>query len=293
MPDSRQPELTLEAPFPARWPEWAEEARLDDEPAASAYEATPPSCRAALKTGLALAHMHFGQSPGCLHEGRHDSHLGFWRHAASFPAPWAMLAFTPQYAAAARLTAACAPALLAGVPLVGAACVGGAPTSAALVSLELSGVEDIFLLNETGLCTLLEESQPGPGRLVLLHRGELDNVARAARALGLPCYEERRAPALILPEPDAFDLDILSFAQADALEQALENSRPTLPAAVYLRPEAARGHCKARSHDSFPYAGVLALSPGCEGFWLHAGLTPDFFMVSRLAFGPLQGIEDH
>ncbi len=291
MPDPRQPELTLETPSSACWPEWAEEARLDDALAASAYEGTPPSCRAALKTGLALAHMHFGQSPGCLREGRRDPHLGFWRYTASFPAPWAVLAFTPEYTAAARLTAACAPALLAGVPLVGAVCVGGAPASPALVSLELSGVEDIFLLDETGLCALLEESQPGPGRLVLLHKGELDNVAHAARTLGLPCHEERRAPALNLPDPDAFDLNILAFAQGDALEQALEAARAPLPAAIYLRPEAARTHCKPQSHDPLPCAGALALSPGCEGFWLHAGLTPDFFMVSRLAFGPLQGIQ--
>ena len=100
MPDALQTELTRKpTPEPvedtARWPEWAEEARLDDELTAKAYEATPPSCRAALKTGLALAHMHFGQSQGCLREERRDGHLGFWRHRASFPAPWAVLAFTP------------------------------------------------------------------------------------------------------------------------------------------------------------------------------------------------------
>ncbi|WP_298033508.1 hypothetical protein [uncultured Desulfovibrio sp.] len=288
--DPRQPELTLDAPPAARWPEWAEKARLDDDLAAAAYEATPPSCRAALKTGLALAHMHFGQSLGCLREGRRDPHMGFWRHTASFPAPWAVLAFTPEYAAAARLTAACVPALLAGVPLVGAVCVGGAPHSAALVSLELSGVEDIFLLDETGICSLLEESQPGPGRLVLLHKGELENLARAARMLDLPCYEERRAPALILPNPDAFDMDILAFAQGDALKHALEPARAALPATIYLKPEAARDHCKARRPGPFRHMDSLALSPGCEGFWLHAGLTPDFFTVSRLAFGPLQSI---
>ncbi|MBS6829852.1 MAG: hypothetical protein KH208_08290 [Desulfovibrio sp.] len=273
MPDALQTELTRKpTPEPvedtARWPEWAEEARLDDELTAKAYEATPPSCRAALKTGLALAHMHFGQSLGCLREERRDGHLGFWRHRASFPAPWAVLAFTPEYAAAARLTAACVPALLANVPLVGAVCVGGMPHGAALVSLELSGVEDIFRLDDAGLCALLEESQPGPGRLVLLHKGELDSVAHTARVLGLPCYEERRAPALILPEPEAFDLDILCLHKD-------------------LLPEAARGHCRAHRHGPFRYTGSLALSPGCEGFWLHEGLTPDFFTVSRQAFGPL------
>ena len=36
----------------------------------------------------------------------------------------------------------------------------------------------------------------------------LDAVAAAARALELPCYEERRSPVLCLPKPDAFDLDM-------------------------------------------------------------------------------------
>ena len=68
---------------------------------------------------------------------------------------------------------------------------------------------------------------------------------------------------------------------------ALEPARPALPSAIYLRPEAARGHCRAHRHGPFRYTGSLALSPGCEGFWLHEDLTPDFFTVSRQAFGPL------
>lgn len=281
------PELMLDASHEARWPDWAEAARLDDDAAAQAYEATPPACRAALKTGLALAHMHFGQSPGALRQERRDNHLGFWRDAAAFPAPWAVVAFTPAYAAAARLAAACVPALLAGVPLTAAICVGGGPTRQALVSLELTGVEDIFTLDETALCALLEESQPGPGRLVLLHQGELDGTARVARSTGLPCYEERCSPTLVLPYPEAFDLDVLAFAQGEALQQALQPRHPARPAALYLNEKAARAHCKTRPHGPFSFAASLALTPGCEGFWLHEGLKPDFFAVSRLAFGPL------
>lgn len=281
------PELILDAPHPARWPDWAEDARLDDAAAAQAYEATPPACRAALKSGLALAHMHFGQSHGSLRQERRDTHLGFWRHGAAFPAPWAVVAFTPAYAAAARLAAACAPALLAGVPLTAAVCVGGSPSQEALVSLELTGVEDIFMLDATALCALLEESQPGPGRLVLLHNGELDSTSRVARLMGLPCYEERCSPILVVPEPEAFDLDVLAFAQGDALRQALQGRRPGRPAACYLNEKAAQAHCAASPPAPFSFAEGLALTPGCEGFWLHDGLTPDFFTVTRLAFGPL------
>lgn len=281
------PEFMPDAPHAARWPDWVEDARLDDELAAQAYEATPQACRAALKSGLALAHMHFGQSPGSLRQERRDNHRGFWRHAAAFPAPWAVIAFTPAYAAAARLAAACVPALLAGVPLAAAVCVGGQPTREALVSLELSGVEDIFTLEASALCALLEESQPGPGRLVLLHNGELDGTGRLARAMGVPCYEERCPPTLVLPHPQAFDPDVLAFAQGDALRQALQPRQPVQPAACYLSEKAARAHCQASPHGPYSFAGSLALTPGCEGFWLHDGLTPDFFTVTRLAFGPL------
>ena len=198
-----RPEPGAEAPAAVCWPQWTEEARLDDALAAAAYEATPAHLRAAVKTGLALAHMHFGECTTSQRNEIRNTHLGFWRRSIAHPAPWAVIAFTPAYAAAARLAAACMPALLGGVPLVGAVCVGGAPGNNALVTLELAGVEDIFVMDSAGLCTLLEETQPGPGRLVLLHRGELDGVAGAARTLELPCYEERRSthPCASPPTP--------------------------------------------------------------------------------------------
>ena len=284
--ENRQ-EPGAEAPAAVCWPQWAEAARLDDTLAAAAYEATPAHLRAAVKTGLALAHMHFGESTTSQRNEVRNAHLGFWRRTIAHPAPWAVVAFTPAYAAAARLAAACMPALLGGVPLVGAVCVGGTPSSNALVTLELAGVEDIFVMDSAGLCTLLEETQPGPGRLVLLHRGELDAVAAAARALELPCYEERRSPVLCLPKPDAFDLEALAFAQAEALEAALDAPLHLTPDATYLAPVAALGHCRERRTGPFPYSGAPALTPGCEGFWLHPGLTPDFFRVQRQAFGLL------
>ncbi|MDR2744632.1 MAG: hypothetical protein LBB66_05485 [Desulfovibrio sp.] len=269
-----------------RWPEWAEKRRLDDALSAQAYEAAPPQCRTALKCGLALAFMHFGTCPGRTHETLQDTQRGYWRQTEAFPAPWAIVAFTPGYTAAARLAAACVPAHLAGVPLLGAVCVGGIPSGQALTALDLSGVEDIFVLDAAGLCALLEESQPGPGRLVLLHEGELDSARRTSRALSIPCYEERRPPNLVLPDRTAFNIELLSFAQGGALEQALEPANPVTPAALSLTSKAAQGHCRRHRHGPH-HADSLALSPGCEGFWLHAGLTPDFFRVSRMAFGPL------
>lgn len=306
-----------EAAQGASWPQWVEEARLNDSLAAQSYEDTPPQWRAAVKTGLALAHMHFGSDPGQLRDMRSDGHLGFWRRGESHAAPWAIVAFTPAYAAAARLAAACIPAILAGVPQIGAVCVGGQPHRSALVSLELSGVEDIFVLDSPGLHRLLEECRPGPGRLVLLHAGELAPTVELAQSMGLPCWQEYRPPKLALVEADTsingqnladdgsrIDLEALYFAQAEALDAATSiaahlpigdpHGTPIplvrdaqLPDALYL---ASGDHEQADilHGKAFSASGPgLTLTPGCEGFWLHPGLTPDFFRVRCLTFGML------
>ena len=100
--ENRQ-EPGAEAPAAVCWPQWAEAARLDDALAAAAYEATPAHLRAAVKTGLALAHMHFGESTTSQRNEVRNAYLGFWRRTIAHPAPWAVVAFTPAYAAAARL----------------------------------------------------------------------------------------------------------------------------------------------------------------------------------------------
>ncbi|MDR1855592.1 MAG: hypothetical protein LBR22_00295 [Desulfovibrio sp.] len=268
----------------SRWPEWAEAMRVDDGLVAEAYDATPAGCRAALKTGLALAFLHFGQQPKRVLEERTEPELGFWRHVADDPAPWAMVAFPCDYTAAARIAAACVPALLAGVPLVGAASIGGPPSTQALAALELSGVEDILQLDVAGLCALLEEAQPGNGRLVLLHAGELESCAHAARILNLPCHQERRPPILAIPDPAAFDLEALGFAHGAALTPALEPAHPVAPDAVFIAEAGAKTLCRASRHGPHDTAR-LALCPGTEGFWLHQGLGPAFFRTRRRAFG--------
>ena len=86
--ENRQ-EMGAEAPSVVSWPQWAEDARLDDDLAAAAYEATPAPLRAAVKTGLALAHMHFGESTTSQRNEVRNAHLGFWRRSIAHPAPWA------------------------------------------------------------------------------------------------------------------------------------------------------------------------------------------------------------
>ena len=270
----------------APWPRWLEAHRVDDGAAAAAYEATPARYRAALKTGLALAHFHFGEHSAGRDDSVRNTRLGFLRARRRQPAPWALIVISPAYAAAARLTAACAAALLAGVPHVAAIFPGGAPRPAALVSLELSGVEDIFQPNAADMAALLEQvaARPGPrGRLVLLHEGDLAGLERQARQRCVPCHAEDRPPRLRV-EPDAgIDRELLAFAQGgeSALEAALRAAGP--PDAVYARPEV----CPAPAPDA-----RLTLSAGCEGFWLHPGLDPEFFTVCRQGFVTLWNLPE-
>ena len=261
------------------WPDWIESARLDDATAARSYEATPPACRTALKTALALTFTRFGEYPGRLGERRDDTRRGFWHRRIVTPAEWAVIAFPASYAAAARLAAACVLPRLCGVRLLAAVCADGEPSSPALTSLELCGVEDIFCLDSNRINALLEELAADPGRVVLLHKGELDACGKTARRLRLPCYEENRPPVLNLIEPDVFDPDILAFAQGDALSQA-DNTAGARPRAVYT--------ASAEGREGLPESDALVLTPGCEAFWLHEGLTPDFFTVQQEAFGLLQ-----
>lgn len=288
-PMTTQLHETLDMSAASSWPQWLDAARVPDQTVAAAYDGTPASGRAAIKTGLALARQYFGLPVQQEERRWRDSLSGFWLDMSRRPAPWAIVAFTPAYAAAARLAAACIPALLTQVPMLAAVCVGSAaPTPQALVALELCGVEDIFQTDEAEICRLLEEIPTGPGRLVLLHKGELDMIGQTARSLQIPLFEETVAPSLALPHPEIFDMDALVLAHgAGCIKRALTAALPEVPSAIYTTPEAARAHCRLADDRPFNLMAPLALTPGCEGFWLHTGLSPAFFTLRRGAFGLL------
>jgi len=126
------------------WPAWIERKRIDDALTAEAYEKAGPTCRAAIKTATAMFMRYDAPAREVVHEERTDPSSGFWRSRTVFPAPWAVVAFTPEYTAAARLLGAVMPAIITGVPLIAAVCVGGIPSEPLLTALDLAGIEDIF-----------------------------------------------------------------------------------------------------------------------------------------------------
>ncbi len=269
------------------WPDWVEAHRLDDARIAAAYEQAGPGARAAIKTAMAMYFRYDDSTREVIHEYRSDHISGFWRSRTVFPAPWAVLVVTPRYTAAARMLAALMPAIICGVSAIACVCVDGEPSEPCLATLDLAGIDDVFTLSAAELSALLEETQPGPGRLVLLHTGELDIIRRQARTLHIPCFEERRPPVLTIPRPELFNLDLLTFAQGeDCVQRALQSPSPAAPDVLYGSEEAVRNHCLARTDTPFSLGmAPLALAPGCEGFWLHHGLGRSFFLAHRVGFG--------
>ena len=292
--------FSLDLP-PAPWPDWLEDRRMDDDIVGAAYEAVPAQLRASIKTGLALAFAHFGQREDQTDAVVQKPHAGFWLARRERPAPWCAIVMDASYAAAARLTAACALPRLCDVPEVFALLVSDSPDAAAhvgenvLAALTLSGVEDVFVLTQAEATQLLQDmagdkAPAGPaGRVVLLHDGGPDGalarLGRTARDLHLPVYEEHTPPAITVLPDSPCSAALLAFAHGnitpsrtlEAHTQALAAPAPTAPQACAQRPEV----------EEALRRGLLVLMPDCEGFWLHPGLGPDFFMTRGLAAGML------
>lgn len=274
------------------WPRWLEACRVPDGPRAAAYEDTPAHLRAAIKTALALHQTHAGEMDSQSGRDERFPRRGFRQTVTDGPAPFALVAFPALLRSPARLTAALMPAILAGVPLTGAFCLGGEPTPEVLVTLELAGVEDAFALPADDFVRLTDELPRC--RVVLLHG--LDDAALPERgALPGRIWREDALPLLLLPQDVAADKELLAFAHGpDCVAQALRGKAartvldggplpgPCLPAAVLEEDEAAH---LVMEGEGTPVE--LLLTPGCEAFWLHPGLTTDFFRCRRRAFSLL------
>lgn len=277
-----------ESPAGGSWPFLPESARVPDAVCAAAYEAADPRCRAAVKTGLALGMALFdaGSPGGVRRLDRRDARLGFRWTEIRRPAPWALIFLSPRWDAAARLAAVALCAQLAEVPRIGAVCIGGNPAPSILAALELCGVEDVFRADDAASALPDALLRSAGGRAALLHDGDLDDAAARIRRVGIPLFEERRPPRLALDRPDLFPPDVLRFCHGAAAEDALAGRRPPDGAdAVLTDADGASTPGDAEDFD----AGRLQIAPGCEGFWRHHGLDPDFFSVTRRGAILLEG----
>lgn len=252
-------------------PDWLEAKRVSDVQMAAAYDAYPARFRAAIKTGIALAHFHFGARTENTLVRRQGKHQGLTISATSSPVPWSLLCLGSNMAAAAKICAAAMLPVLAGVPDILALCCG-CPAPAALLTLELCGIEDIVSLEEPDWQKLPAALPKGTGRIFILlgcaDWPQINPLKEFAQITALPWHEEAANGQLFLASPKAFEPELLTFAQGKMPE-----TNPLLaqtPEAIYTT-----------LPEEKP-AARLNISPGCEGFWSFAGITPEWFRNETL-----------
>ena len=248
-----------------------------------AYDALAPEERAVIKT--AIARMVAGEAPP--HDtgvhGVRTLRQGFSLHAATHPAPWALVLWDSAYAGPTRVLAALLPAMLAGVPNILACRVAGGGRvfpRPLLAALELAGQELVADCGPETAATLAARccGDNAAGRLVLLGRETVfDQIARVAA--------EHGTPALRYAAPVRIGIAASSFA-APVLDDHLRLAHPDA-ALVPFEGDAARGQfsaifCSAESVPAYLGAAPLALCPGNEAYWAWPGLSSGFFRETDL-----------
>lgn len=254
------------------WPEWLESARIADTSLEEAYEQTPARLRSLLKAGIALSCFHYGSSPSLEVSERTNSHAGYWQKIVNKPVDWACLFFDGAESAAAFICASAMLPVLANVPSIFAVSCGN-PGSRLLVSLELCGIEDLFILEPDQCGALIGElcgQYWGAGRICTLNCEFPQLTMYSPQNSPVPLASLKSPERLLLKSPAAFSKDDLEFCLGRVPPTQMEGSAQC----IYVEAPAADG----KSAD-------LKLGPGCEGFWLFSPPGTAFYQQSCFCFG--------
>lgn len=256
------------------FPEWLEEFRLADRLLDKAYEEVSPQLRSLLKTGIALAHFHFGSADSLSIKERANRHLGFREQESSRPADWAFLIFSEEQKAAARICAAAILPALGDVSRIAAIHIGRDPSPALLTSLLLCGSDEIYTLARDTCADLIQKLAHDPsGRFCLVHDGCLNDLAMQARLSSAAVLSLDREPRLLFPDSCKFDREVQIFCLG------------RLPAAspgAEMVWDCIYGDCNLPGLVS-----RLRLPPDCMGFWLFEEATPEFYQIRQTTLAGL------
>ncbi len=261
------------------WPEWLELKRIPDALLAQAYGNVSPAWRQALKTGIALAHFHFGSADGSLRQERENCHLGFAEIRQSQVLAWTIVCVSRHLDAPARICAALVLPLLAGVQNICLVFLDHKPSLASLLAPELCGMEDVYELSRQEFEDLLKFLATKPqcaGKLFFLGKQADPDLLAMADGLNLRYASSFARPKLLLQDPDIFNMDLLEFLHgaAPAKDPGLHNVWDCV---------------FASSPPAKKTGSRLVLCPGCEGFWLFNDLAPEAFLDWSGCFQMLPG----
>lgn len=261
----------------ARLLESLEPYRLPDAILGQAYESVPPKCRAAIKTAIALTDFYFRPQGASVSKTCLCQPLGFAFEFDGAPCPAAFLIFHGRFQGAARICAAASLATLCGAGQVIAIAIDAIPEAGILATLELCGVEDIFIPHQNRLPDIGKCLSPATPAIYLSSENPPDPGWPQA-PIGSGFYYVSASPKLVLLSPASFDPTVLAFCHG---KEALSETPPQ------------SGWCDAVFFDSQTTKPLqdlkarLLLEPGCEGFWLFPNLGPEFFLLQTRRFAAL------
>lgn len=244
-------------------PSWLERRRIEDGLLAVAYEETPNEWRVAIKTAIAAAHFLSGNPLESKSAGAANG-LFSWRWTSA-PASLCAIFAPADLSAAAFVTAAALAPLLAGVENILWVMRGASPHRNQLVSLELCGLENIFLVNKDHEKRLREELPQQCRVLTIAHPASV--LPDFHKNSGAFVSRLDACPQTYLPEPQFFREDILRFALG-ATPLSTGGQQRLHWDAIYATEE-----FRNRSH----LQADLWLGPGLELFWAFPHLNADFF----------------
>lgn len=245
-------------------PSWLEACRIPDHVLAQAYDSTPHQWRVAVKTAIAATHFHFGD-PLLLSSRTRSSRLLTLRERR-WPVDMALVLAPAAMGSAALATYAALLPTLAGVKQTVWICLGRDASQSQLVSLELCGVEDIYVISHAQMLDLMGVV-PISAPMLLLGSVPSAHTITAHTKNRFAHICDR--PVAWLASPKAFDPELLRFALG--FKPTTTSPAPrTAWKVIYATRE-------FRKSNEDSYGGALWIEPGFECFWLSPDLRPDFF----------------
>lgn len=288
--------MNIPEPEAAALPGWIEDRRLPDPVMGAAYDDFGSLARGFIKNAIALADFYYASEKPYSYKMERDNNLGFSLSRVTRPSDWTALVYSAGFDAAALVCAAAIAPMLCGVPLVFAVCLASRPSPSILASLELCGVEDIFILNKDNILNLAAglSSPPAAGRALVLDsspNGELKSLSSAlSRYAAVKYWSE--APRICAKPPSLLIEYFKSFASGGGVvkEPAPEGGEllKIMYGSNYSMTENS-DLCNILFTDTVnsaveKAAAPLVLTPGCLGFWLFPDLAPEFFQAQSMGF---------
>lgn len=253
--------------------------RAPDSIMAAAYEKTPAKCRAAIKTAIAITNFHFHPQRDDIRKNITSPNEGFASKLVQSPCKGALLIFPGDMRDAARVCGAASLAALSGVSQIMAIAIGAVPAEGVLTTLELCGVEDIFILPMCQL-PLVTASFSSLIPIIYIDNGFSEGFSSPWReaVISSDFFYFSKKPRIVLLSPASFDREILAFCHSpNAITEIIPQDGYC--DAIFFEPQTTEIPKNLNAS--------LLLEPGCEGFWLFPRLDREFFMNRTTRFASL------